>query len=182
MKSANVIITDDLKEDLNILARQIKVGMAGYVRDNLTKTTYAAFERFYCTYTPRNGDINTTYDWKFFIPNGVPYKYKRTYNILLNGIDKFYENKHGKIIYGGVRISPENMEEVYSVPAIDIFNNIYESGYHGFPGQGLPVMNTSPEKIINMKYDWLLNNADRYKDVGINRAQEIKDYKCLRWI
>jgi len=172
-------IKDDLKRELKDFAKQVCVGAAAYTRDALTDAAYEVFERFYCSYTPRDGSINTTYEWKFYTPDGVPFSYHRTYNILLNGINKFYENKHGKIIRGGVELSPESMKDLYNIPTIDVFNHIIE-GYHGLPSQGLPIMKPSPNEIINNKQQELINNLGSCSDAGINRAKK-RNYAYLQW-
>ena len=157
MRGVNVIITDGLKNELKNLAEQVCIGAANYAREALTDIAYEAFERFYADYTPRPGGITTSYDWKFVIPRGVPKVYHRTYNILKYGIQS-YENKHGKIIRGGVELDPNNLKDNYDQASpTEVFESIYEFGWHGPEESKVPPMVPTPEEFIYNSYDNMCN-------------------------
>ena len=182
-KNVTVTIKDELKQELKKFAQQVGVGAASYARDALTDAAYDAFERFYCDYTPIPGGPRTSYKFKFHRPQGNPKVYERTYNVLQNGISKFYENKHGKIIRGGVELSPEDMEEVYEISATQVFENIYEHGYHGLAPTRSAIVNgrltvtyedymmrPTPQELIQQAYDNLISDNQAFTDAGFNRA------------
>lgn len=193
MRGVNVIIKDELKQELKQFSQQVCVGAASYVRDELTNAAYDAFERFYCDYTPIPGGPRTSYKFKFHVPTGNPVVYERTYNVLQNGINKFYENKHGKIIRGGVELSPSDMKEVYDIPATQVFENIYEHGYHGLAsvrtdetnGQ-LTItydnygMRPTPEELLERSYTSLYNNIGVAVGIGVSRAKKLP-YSYIHW-
>ena len=181
-KKNNVTVTvkKELKDDLKRYAKDVCVGAAAYVRDTLTNTAYEAFERYYCDYTPVPGVFPCTYSWKYNEPDGHPKYYVRTFNVLTNKvINKFYENKHGKIIRGGVELIASNMEKNYNIPATTVFENI-SAGYHGLPasyvnGQlindAIPDMKPAPNDIVYDKYKELCNDLNTCKEFGIIRAK-----------
>ena len=156
MKSVNVIIKEELKKELKDLAKQVCIGAAEYSRDILTDAAYEAFERFYCDYTPVPWGLSTTYQFKFAVPQGVPKKYIRTYNVLKYGIEG-YDNKSGKVIRGGVVIDPSKLKDNYDDTPQNVFESIYELGWHGPMGSGVPNMNPTPEELIYKSYNNLCN-------------------------
>ena len=158
MKGVNVIIKDGLKNELKDFAKQVCVRAADYARDTLTDIAYEAFERFYCDYTPVPGGINTSYQWKFATPSGVPKEYRRTYNILKYGIEK-YDNKHGKIVRGGVILNSNNLLDNYNESPEDVFTSIYKFGWHGPMGSRVSNMVPTPEELIEQSYDNLCNSV-----------------------
>lgn len=180
MKSVNVIIKDELKKELKDFAKQVCVGAASYVRDELTNRAYEVFERFYCDYAPAPYGLGTDYDWKFARPAGTPKYYDRTYNVLRNGIEKFYEDKHGKIIRGGVEINPEWLEDNYDISPQFVFESIYEHGWHGPMGSGIPSMSPTPKQLLDRSYLSVYNNVDVAVGLGVNRAKK-GSYSFLRW-
>ena len=159
MKGTNIVIKDGLKQELKQFAKEVCIGAASYARDTLTDVAYEAFERFYCDYTPVPGGVNTSYRWKFAMPSGIPKEYRRTYNILKYGIEK-YDNKHGKIIRGGVILNPNNLLDNYDdTSPEDVFTSIYEFGWHGPMESQVPNMVPTPENLIEQSYDNLCNSV-----------------------
>ena len=157
MKGTNVIITDGLKENLKDFAKEVCIRAATYARDTLTDVAYEAFERFYCNYTPVMKPVNTLYEWKFETPEGVPKKYRRTYNILKYGIRSF-DNLRGKVIRGGVELDPSRLKDNYdNATPTEVFESIYEFGWHGPIWSRIPPMDPTPEQLINQSYDNLCN-------------------------
>ena len=179
MKGINIIVKDELKQELKQFAKEVCVGAASYTRDALTDAAYEAFERFYCDYTPIPGGVYTSYHFKFAVPQGVPMFYDRTYNVLENGIDKYYENKHGKIIQGGVEINPEWLKDYYNFDTTFVFQSIYEEGAHGFGG-GIKPMNPTPEELLERNFRSLYNNIGVAVGVGVSKAKKLP-YNYLHW-
>ena len=157
MRGVNVIIKKELEKELKDLSKQVVIGAANFTRDALTDAAYEAFERFYCDYAPAPYGLGTNYKWKFHTPSGTPWDYDRTYNILRNGIHKFEEK--GTVRRGGVEINPNLLDDVYDYSPELLFDNIYESGWHGVMGNGIPSMSPTPKEIIEEKYDFILNHA-----------------------
>lgn len=171
MKKVNVIIKDELKRELKKFAEQVCIGAATYSRDKLTDIAIESFERFYCDYAPVPGGLYTSYQFQFYRPSGNPKEYDRTYNILRNGIKKYYENKHGKIIRGGVELDIDSLEDNYNYSPAFVFQTIYEEGRHG-PVLGIPNMNPTPKELIENGYDNLCDNIDVALDIGVTRAKK----------
>ena len=154
-----ITVTKGLRQDLKNFSQQLCSRAANFTRETLTAVAYEAFERFYCDYTPVPSGLYTSYHFKYYKPSGNPFYYDRTYNILRNGI-KGFKNKHGKIIHGGVELNPDWLEDVYedTTPQF-VFETIYENGWHGVPGNGIPNMSPTPQEIITRGYDTLYNKA-----------------------
>ena len=172
-KKVTIEVKDKLKEDLKNYAHLVCVGAASYVRDTLTQTAYEAFERYYCHYAPVIGSYPCTYKNWTYEPQGHPVEYVRTFNVLTsNVIKKFYENKHGKIIRGGVELIPSNMKENYNISAETVFANI-SAGYHGLPSpyNNIEDMKPAPNEIVYQKYKELCNDKNTFRNVGILRAR-----------
>lgn len=169
-------ISSNLVADLQQYTKNVAKGMSMYVRDELTKTTRDAIEKFYSSWTPH------TYN-------------RHYYNFLENSFRPYYKNPHNTIIRGGVELTPYLMDDIYysiaknskskyeSTPGIDsnepkltdyIFNLVY-MGYHGnisMLNSNLSVarMSPSPYDLIMDKRDYLLNNIQSIKKYGINYA------------
>ena len=171
MKKVSVTIKDELKRELKHFAEQVCVGAAAYTRDKLTDVAIASFERFYCDYAPVPSGLYTSYHFKFFTPSGNPKEYDRTYNILRNGIKKYYENKHGKIVRGGVELDVSNLEDNYNYSPAFVFQTIYEGGQHG-PAPGIPNMNPTPQELIEKEYNDIYNDIGIISEIGITRAKK----------
>ena len=158
--NVKVTITDGLKNDLKDFSKQLCSRAADFARETLTTAAYEAFERFYCDYAPFPSGLYTSYHFKYYKPTGNPFYYDRTYNILRNGIKGFKEDKHGKIIRGGVQINPDWLEDVYkdATPQF-VFETIYEDGWHGVPGNGVPNMSPTPQEYLLRNYNSLCSRA-----------------------
>lgn len=162
-----VTITRELYDDLKKYGKNFCVGMASKVRDKLTMAAAIAIESFYQDYTP------------------IYYK-RHYYNFRDNSFRKFYENKHGQIIRGGVELSPDSMDSLYQDPKEEVFDMVY-AGYHGVasgfnsPYTFTPVhiMQPSPLEIIKISRDNLIKHIDMLEIFGYHRAQ-LDSYKTLK--
>lgn len=157
-----ITITDALVSDLKRYGEKVCVGLATTVRDKLEKETVYAIEQFYEDYTP------------------ISYK-RHYYNFENNSYTKYYKNSHGSIVYGGILLSPENMDDIYQDPTEEVFDFIYH-GFHGVSSgfdepksfSKTPVMSPSPLEMIMDERDRFIDNIDDYKDHGIDRAKNEK--------
>ena len=159
-KNCKVTISDQLYKDLKKYGEQFCVGMATQVRDKLTISAAVAIESFYQDYKPI-------------------YYARHYYNFRDNSFKKFYENKHGHIVRGGVELSPENMDSIYQDPKEEVFDMVY-AGYHGvasgfnapYTFTPVPIMRSSPLEIIEEASDSIINHIDMYSIWGYYRASK----------
>ena len=110
-KNQTVTISSDLYKDLKKLGKNFCVGMATEVRDNLTKSAAVAIEMFYQDYDP-------------------DFYHRHYYNFRRKSFRKYYDNKHGHIVRGGVELSPDAMDDIYQDPVEQVFDMVYH-GFHG---------------------------------------------------
>lgn len=171
MKKNKVTISMNLEKELDDYLTEFSVGMAAFVRDEMHECTKHAIDAFYNNYRPKNKE---------------PLFYNRNYyNFRNNSFSKYYENKHGKIIRGGVELTPGNMDDIYRADTDYVFNLVY-AGYHGsvwtLPNEIKnvpPVMNPGPLEILLNRRDEIVKNIDSYKSYGLNRASN-KNYLCIK--
>ena len=157
-KNNKVYIDNILKNELQKYATEVAIGLATKVRDELTEITSYAIDEFYKSYTP------------------VSYN-RNYYNFKKNSFTKFYQNSHNSIIRGGVELTPDNLDSIYSTDKYIVFNTVY-SGIHGFPSV-TPTMNPNPYKIITDYRNDIISNIQDYKMYGIQRANK-NNYTMLK--
>lgn len=153
-----VIISKQLYDDLNKYGKNFCVGMATKVRDTLTTSAAIAIESFYQDYTPK-------------------YYKRHYYNFRENSFRKYYENKHGRIIRGGVELSPERMDHIYRDSTEEVFDMVY-AGYHGvasgfnepYTFTPVHVMNPTPLEIIENSRNNILTHINQFEKYGYVRA------------
>lgn len=173
-----ITISKELCDDLKKYANKVAVGIASTIRDEMFDEAKNAIHDFYSDYTPIN--------------------YKRHYyNFSNKSFKKYYYNGHNSIVRGGIELTPYLMDDIYSssingtqkylsAEKIDgfheqdltdyVFNLVY-SGYHGNMSMinsafSVPVTNPSPyERLLN-KRDSIIKNINKYKNIGINRANQ----------
>ena len=154
-KNNKIEISSQLISDLKKYTEQVCVGMATFTRDDLTDTALRAMANFYGDYTPRF--------------------YKRHYyNFMDNSFEKYYRNPHGSIVRGGVELTYEDMENIYSDPVNEVFDMVY-SGFHGpisVKNESVP-RSTPPKEEIETYRDYLVSNINQYRDYGLNRANAL---------
>lgn len=154
-KNNKVIISSQLLNDLKKYSEQVCVGMATFTRDDLTDMALHAMANFYMDYTP--------------------YFYKRHYyNFMDNSYMKYYKNPHGSIVYGGVELSPKNMDNIYADPVEEVFDMVY-AGFHGpasIKNDGVPRSEPPKEQIENYR-DYIVTNIQKYRSHGFQRANSL---------
>lgn len=119
---------------------------AGLIRDDLTETAGRAVSTFYADYKP--------------------HVYKRHYyNFENNSYQKYYANNHGKVYYGGVEITPQNLESLYVDPTYEV-SDLFWNGFHGSPigKNDIPRMSPSPMDILEERQDYIIDNIQSYID------------------
>lgn len=187
-KYNTVFIDNELMKELDKYATNYSIGMSQEISKELTETTQKAIDLFYDDY--------------------IPIGYNRHYdNFKKRSFKKYYENKHGSIIRGGVQLSSERMINYYwsfsqkgnnyypagsSSNLTDYVFNLVYSGYHGNIGMIFgqngenaqydvnipPRMNPSPLEIIINERDKMINNVYKYKKYGIIKARQ-DSYKFI---
>lgn len=164
--NCKVTITRQLYDDLKKYGEQFCVGMATKARDMLTTSAEIAIEMFYQDYTPI-------------------YYQRHYYNFREKSFKKFYENKHGHIVRGGVELSSDSMDDIYQDSKNEVFDMVY-AGYHGVasgfnePYSFTPVhvMRPSPLELIEESRDNYINHIDMYSIYGYKKAAQ-KQYETL---
>ena len=152
--TTTVKIENSFISDLRNYSKEVCVGCAAYCRDALTDVAKRAIGNFYSDYTPIS--------------------YKRHYtNFLKNSFRKYYNNPHGKIIRGGVELTPDLVKDVYmGATGAEVFDFVY-AGFHGVSsalrGQP-PAMSPSPMDEINMAQLFISSDLENLKSYGIARA------------
>ena len=149
--TVKVDVAQGLYSDLKKFATNYAKGMALEVKRILTDEAKTALDIFYGDYSPM--------------------VYSRTNNLHDNSYEPYYSNAHGSIIRGGVKFSPDNMDEVYRAPASWVFSLGVGSGIHRLPGQGLSVTNPTPINYVEQKRDNLAGLTGMLSGAGESLAR-----------
>lgn len=135
----DIRISSELLNDLKNYSKEFCVGLATYVRDELFCAAQTAVAQFYIDYTPE--------------------EYKRHYTNFNKSYSKYYSNAHGTIIRGGVELSFNSMDDLYSASVDAVFDSFY-SGFHGAVAIKTgkpPQMNPTPLETIEAWRDNLID-------------------------
>lgn len=148
---------DELRHNIDEVCRIV----AGRMRDELTKEAALAIETFYADYKPKY--------------------YNRHYrNFRKNSYTKYY-SKSGKWYYGGVRLTPEAMQDIYrSATPQEVFDTVY-AGFHGAasaidfgydarPEASVPRMWPSPRQMLLNKRDELFKHRQQYINDAVKQV------------
>ena len=120
---------DDIREYLKTYARTF----CGVAADELTRVAKSAMADFYNDYSPK--------------------VYQRTFDLRDNSYKRYFRD-NGRRVYGGVRISAENMQpygNIWTGRLVDpeiIVNSAWEHGWHGRGDIGIPPMSPTPLEIV----------------------------------
>lgn len=157
MARNKIEIKDDLIRDLKNYSSAVCVSLASKVRDEMYKEAQMAIEEFYNDYDPL-------------------YYNRHYYNFRKNSFKKYYKNPHNSIIYGGIELTPSELDDIYRADTDYVFNLVY-LGYHGnvnmLPYNIFnipPTMEPTPLEILLDKRDFLVKHIDNYKKEAINKA------------
>lgn len=165
---------DDVERDLKKYFGNLLAGAAGKIRDDLTQEAFNSMASFYTDWAPR-------------------YYKRHYYNFMENSFKKYYSNPHGTIYRGGVKLTPENMDNIYQkrkdMSPQEATYEVFETVYHGFHGMAsmfvsphsfkvTPVMVPSPLERIKAKRDYIADHLDEYIEYGRKRARK-KTYSVI---
>lgn len=122
--------------------------------DNITDFAKSAIEQFYTDYSP--------------------HYYVRTHNLMNNSYERYFHD-NGRIMYGGVRISSNNMHDNYNGTP----EQVAWSGWHGYHGLPLSdsIQTTAPLSIV----EDMMNNQSFLQTIE-SQAQKAADSERYRYI
>lgn len=138
LKKVTPIVQSDCKSYYNEFAK----AYGRSAQRNYTDAAREAIEQFYADYAPKY--------------------YERTNDLRFNSYQPYYENK-GSHIYGGVRLTPEAMQDYVSsydvdgsgrvigvgvTPKEEVFYRTWYEGLHGYTMTGEPIVTTPPINIL----------------------------------
>lgn len=123
-------------------AHRVCSATAGKIRDDLFKEAKSAILAFYQSYNPN-------------------YYHRHYYNFEKNSFRKYYSNKHNTIFYGGVELTPQNLDSVYQDNTQEVFDTVFE-GFHGPAGMFYTPKTFSliPPRMIPSPRQRLLNKQE----------------------
>lgn len=167
MAKKNNVSWNDVKKDLKKYIGNVLSGAAGRIRDDLTEEAFNSIVQFYTSYTP------------------VSY-HRHYYNFMEKSFEKYYSNPHGKIYRGGVRLTPEMMDDIYQDSTQEVFDSVY-AGFHGVSSMFetpksftvTPVMSPSPMEKVLERRDYIAMHIDDYIQAGVSKANN-GNYKILK--
>lgn len=153
----------DLKSDLKLAEQNLTKDVAIQIRDDLTETTRLSIELFYASYPPK-------------------YYNRHFYNLRRYSYKKYYVNSHYKKYYGGVEMTPNDMDWIYkSANPEYIYTSVIEKGMHGWVNSKTPhppQMNISPLEMILKRKKYIINHIDKYINKAVSK-QKKSHYKRL---
>lgn len=165
----------DVEADLKKYCGKVLSSAAGKIRDELTEEAFNAIVYFYTSWAPK-------------------YYRRHYYNFLEKSFEKYYSNPHGTIYRGGVKLTPEEMDDIYQHPKndpdYDIVQEVFDSVYAGFHGVSsmfvnpytftvTPVMDPSPMERIYARRDYIERHIDEYIDYGKSQANS-QSYSTIK--
>lgn len=147
-----------LREDIRKYLRTFAESYCKDAEREITKMAKCAIEEFYSSYSPRY--------------------YDRTFDLRDNSYEPYYKD-NGKVIYGGVRISSDNMRDYKNANAFEVAE-LGWSGWHGdssgYGGKFEPIHTRAP---ISMVKQWMSNKNFLYsikKKAGENARKQSYNY------
>lgn len=153
----------EVEKDTRKYVGKILSATAGKIRDDLTEEAFNSIAYFYTSYSPK-------------------YYHRHYYNFMERSFEKYYSNPHNVIYRGGVRLTPEKLEELYTDPAPQVFDVVF-AGFHGVqsaidfgydarPEATVPNMSPSPMERILAKRDYIADHIDKYIEYGKAQARK----------
>ena len=156
MAKKKIKTINDLRDEIKRIADKKMVRIAAKIRDDLTETAGSAIQAFYNNYRPGS--------------DGEPLYYQRHYwNFEEHSFQKYYAHSlSSDIYYGGVRLTPELMYDVYREDTFEVFTSVY-SGYHGpkelynsYTKRIPPIMSPSPRERIILRRDEIKRQLENH--------------------
>lgn len=136
-------------------ANRVCSAAAGKIRDDLFKEAKSAILAFYQSYNPN-------------------YYHRHYKNFENNSFRKYYNNKHNSVFYGGVELTPQNLDDVYQDKKEEVFDTVF-AGFHGPAGMFYtpktfslipPRMIPSPRQLLLDKQKKILKQKGSYIAYG----------------
>lgn len=152
----------EIETHLEKYAKRVLSAAAGKIRDDLYKEAETAIADFYASYNP------------------IYYR-RHYYNFEKNSFRKYYSNKHGSIIYGGVELTPQLLDDIYQEKNTqEVFDTVFE-GFHGPASMFYtpktfsvipPRMIPSPrQRLLNMRKR-IMDSPEKYIEFGKKVARQ----------
>lgn len=158
----------EIENEVRQYVNKVLSSTAGKIRDDLTEEAFNSIAYFYTSYPPK-------------------YYHRHYYNFMEHSFEKYYSNPHNKIFRGGVKLTPEKLDDLYQDPSYEVFDTVY-SGFHG-PASAIthgyssigekpkdfspvPKMEPSPMERILARRDYIVEHIDSYIEYGKNKARK----------
>ena len=144
-----------IENQLEKYAKRACSAAAGKARDDLFEEAQAAIADFYASYDPN-------------------YYHRHYWNFEKRSFRKYYSNKHSTVFYGGIELTPQNMQDVYQDNTQEVFDTVF-SGFHGPAGMFEtpktfklipPRMVPSPLQRLLDKRRYILDHQKQYIAYG----------------
>lgn len=145
----------EIEERLTKHANRACSAAAGKARDDLFKEAQTAIAAFYASYDP-------------------DYYHRHYWNFEKRSFKKYYSNKHNVVFYGGVELTPQNMQSIYQDSVQEVFDTVF-AGFHGPAGMFVspktfstipPRMTPSPMQRLLKRREMILKNKSKYIAYG----------------
>lgn len=151
----------DVEKEARRYVGKVLSSAAGKIRDDLTQEAFDSIAYFYTSWSPK-------------------YYHRHYYNFMEQSFEKYYSNPHGTIYRGGVKLTPESMDDIYQDPTQEVFDAVYH-GFHGVSSMFVdprtfsvtPVMEPSPLERILARRDYIAEHIDEYIDYGRKKANNM---------
>ena len=133
------------KDELRAYALQVKKDMAQDVKSHMLNAAASAIEAFYDSY--------------------IPLYYDRHYwNFRTNSYTGYYKNPHNAVIYGGIELTPDALQDIYRASTDIVFNNVM-AGMHGnILMIDNPLITNIPPMMVKSPLERMLDARDYYID------------------
>lgn len=168
----------EIEKYANKYAKRVVSAAGAKIRDDMFKVAKAAIAQFYKSYDP---DYYHRY-YKNFL------RYPGNVNKNEKAFRKYFEDKHGNVVYAGVELTPSLMDSVYGsrkhpTPTQEVVDTVF-AGFHGPAGmfdvyeyndfqyqpQGIknlpPRMVPSPRQLLLKKRDEIYEKQGSYITYG----------------
>lgn len=153
----------EIEKYANKYAKRVVSAAGAKIRDDMFKVAKAAIAQFYKSYDP---DYYHRYYKNFLGYPGNVNKNEKAYR-------KYFEDKHGNVVYAGVELTPSLMDDVYGsrkhpTPTQEVVDTVF-AGFHGPAGMFYEPKSFSniPPRMVPSPRQLLLNKRDEiYKKQG----------------
>lgn len=156
MGQMSIHVSPELRKDLQRFGNQVAKNIATKSRDELTKEFAWTITNFYTSYAPTQYERN----WQLY-----------------KAYEKYYQNAHGNIYYGGVRILSDKMQDLYHDSPDEVLSTVLE-GFHGRSNRWIQTEPAPLEHIIKFR-DSLIAGIGVWGPSAIHSARQVGGYSIL---